>query len=252
MLVGGLLLFAVLQGIIRRAAAQLNAQHARLVEAETMAAVGEMGSTVAHGIRNPLASIRSSAELALDAPDCNWREQATAIVTSADRIEVAIRDLLSFARPPSSGLAPAGINQIITDSIDGLRQDFQRKGIVPTVELDPVNPQVRGDAGTLRHLLASLIINGLDAIPGKGTIEVVTALSADRKRVRVLVRDTGVGISAADMRAIMRPFYTTKARGLGLGLPLAKRVIERLGGTFEIHSVKGEGTAVELTLPIVA
>jgi signal transduction histidine kinase len=251
-LVGGLLLFAVLQGIIRRAAAQLNAQHARLVEAETMAAVGEMGSTVAHGIRNPLASIRSSAELALDAPDCNWREQATAIVASADRIEVAIRDLLSFARPPSSGMAPAGINQIVIESIEGLRQEFLRKGIAPAVELDAANPHVRGDAGTLRHLLASLIINGLDAITGEGTIDVITELSVDRKRVRVLVRDTGVGVSAADMRAIMRPFYTTKARGLGLGLPLAKRVIERLGGTFDIRSVKGEGTVVELTLPAVA
>jgi signal transduction histidine kinase len=101
-------------------------------------------------------------------------------------------------------------------------------------------------------LLASLIINGLDAITGEGTIDVITELSVDRKRVRVLVRDTGVGVSAADMRAIMRPFYTTKARGLGLGLPLAKRVIERLGGTFDIRSVKGEGTVVELTLPAVA
>lgn len=250
-LVGGLLLYAVLQGIIRRAAAQLNAQHARLVEAETMAAVGEMGSTVAHGIRNPLASIRSSAELALDAPDCNWREQATAIVASADRIEAAIRDLLSFARPPGSGIAPVGINRIVADSIDGLHQEFQRKGVVPSIELDPADPHVRGDAGTLRHLLSSLIVNGLDAITGEGTIAVVTGLSVDRKRVRVLVRDTGAGISADDMGAIMRPFYTTKAKGLGLGLPLAKRVIERLGGTFEIRSVKGEGTAVELTLPVV-
>ncbi len=251
-LVGGLLLFAVLQGIIRRAAAQLNAQHARLVEAETMAAVGEMGSTVAHGIRNPLASIRSSAELALDAPDCNWREEANAIVTSADRIEAAIRDLLSFARPPGSGYTPVGINQLVTDSMEGLRHEFQRRGVVPELELDPADPRVQGDPGTLRHLLAGLVVNGLEAISGEGTIAIATGLSADHRRVRVLIRDTGAGISAADMRAIMRPFYTTKPKGLGLGLPLAKRVIERLGGTFEIRSVKGEGTAVELTLPVIA
>lgn len=251
-LAGGLLLFAVLQGIIRRAAAQLAAQHAQLVEAETMAAVGEMGSTVAHGIRNPLASIRSSAELALDAPDCNWREQANAIVVSADRIEAAIRDLLSFARPPGSGYAPVGINQLVTDSIAGLRQEFQSRGVVPEFELDPADPHVRGDPGTLRHLLAGLVVNGLEAISGAGTIAVSTGLCADRRHVRVRIRDTGPGISPTDLRAIMRPFYTTKPKGLGLGLPLAKRVIERLGGTFEIRSVVGEGTSVELTLPVAA
>ena len=251
-LAGGFLLFAVLQGIIRRAAAQLNAQHAQLVEAETMAAVGEMGSTVAHGIRNPLASIRSSAELALDAPDCNWREQAGAIVASADRIEAAIRDLLSFARPAGSGFAPVGINELVTDSVEALRHEFQSRGVVAEFELDPADPRVRGDPGTLRHLLAGLVVNGLEAISGAGRIAVSTDLCADRQHVRVRIRDTGLGISPDDIRAIMRPFYTTKPKGLGLGLPLAKRVIERLGGTFEIRSVVGEGTSVELTLPVAA
>ena len=250
--VGGLLLFAVMQGIIRRAAAQLSAQHKRLVETETMAAVGEMGSTVAHGIRNPLASIRSSAELALDAPDCNWREQATAIVNSADRIEASIRDLLSFARPPGSSVAPVGINRIAAESVAGLQQEFQRKGVVASLELDPSDPQVLADPGTLRHVLASLVVNGLEAITDAGSIAVITALRDDRRHVMVAIRDTGTGIVGEDMHDVLRPFYTTKPRGLGLGLPLAKRVIERLGGTFEIHSVKGEGTSVELTLPVVA
>lgn len=251
-LAGGLLLYAVLYGIIRRAAAQSSAQHARLLEAETMAAVGEMSSTVAHGIRNPLASIRSSAELVLDAPDCNWREQAAEIVSAADRIEAAIRDLLSFARPAGSGTGPVGINRIATESVDGLRREFQRQGVTARLELDPANPQVKGDPGTLRHLLASLVVNGLEAIPGAGTIIVATELSRDRTHVRVAIRDTGTGIAKEDIRDVLRPFRTTKPKGLGLGLPLAERVIERLGGTFEIHSVKGEGTAVELTLPVVA
>jgi signal transduction histidine kinase len=217
-----------------------------------MAAVGEMGSTVAHGIRNPLASIRSSAELALDAPDCNWREQANGIVVSADRIEAAIRDLLSFSRPPGSGHAPFGINQLVTDSMETLRHEFQSRGVVPELELDPTDPRVRGDPGALRHLFAGLVVNGLEATSGGGRVAVATGLSADRRHVRVLIRDTGAGIPPEELRAIMRPFYTTKPKGLGLGLPLAKRVIERLGGTFEIRSVVGEGTSVELTLPAAA
>jgi signal transduction histidine kinase len=251
-LAGGLLLYAVLQGIIRRAAAQIEAQYARLTEAETMAAVGEMGSTVAHGIRNPLASIRSSAELALDAPDCNWREEATAIVASADRIEAAIRDLLSFARPPGSGFATVGINQLVRQAVDGLQHEFGRRSVVPAFELDPGDPQVRVDPGTLRHLLGGLVVNGLEAIAANGTITVATELSGDRRRVRVEIRDTGPGLTAEEARAIMRPFFTTKSRGLGLGLPLAKRVVERFGGSFAIRSEKGAGTAVELTLPVVA
>jgi signal transduction histidine kinase len=247
---GGLLLFVVLQGIIRRAAAQLSGQQARLLEAETMAAVGEMGSTVAHGIRNPLASIRSSAELALDLPDCNWREQADAIVAAADRIEASIRDLLSFSRPPGSGVAPVAVNRLATEAVDGLQREFQRKGVLWRLELDPSDPQVLVDPGTLRHLLASLVVNGLEAIAGGGTVVVSTSLSDDRRRVSVAIRDTGSGISPQQMKHVMRPFYTSKPQGLGLGLPLAKRVIERLGGTFAISSEKGKGTTVDLTLPV--
>ena len=249
---GGLLLFGVLQGIIRRAAAQLSGQQARLVEVETLAAVGEMGSTVAHGIRNPLASIRSSAELALDAADCNWRDQANAIVVAADRIEASIRDLLSFSRPPGSGVAPVAINRIATESLDGLQREFQRNGVISQLELDPSDPHVLVDPGTLRHLLASLVVNGLEAITGTGTIVVSTVVSDDRRRVRVAIRDTGAGISPEQMNHVMRPFYTSKPQGLGLGLPLAKRMIERLGGTFEISSETGIGTTVALTLPAVA
>jgi len=251
-IVGGLLLFAVLQGIIRRAANQLHAQHVRLLEAETMAVVGEMGSTVAHGIRNPLASIRSSAELALDADDCNWREQASAIVDAADRIEASIRDLLSFTQPTRRNGNVVHVNGVAAESVEGLRRELEHKRIDARLELDPADPQVVADPGMLRHLIVSLVVNGLEATTDGGRITVRTALCGGGRDVRVTIADSGSGIAPAQLEHVLRPFHTTKAKGLGLGLPLAKRGIERLGGRFAISSVLGEGTAVEITLPVAS
>jgi len=249
---GGLLLFLVLQGIVRRAAAQIAAQQLRLVEAETMAAVGVMGSAVAHGIRNPLASIRSSAELAADAPDCTWREQAADIIGAADRIESAVRDLLSFTRPAGTPTTSVSINRIAAESVDALQRDLERKGARARLDLDPAEPRVMADAAMLRQVLTSLLVNSIEAIAHGGSVTVATGLDAGRGKVRVAVRDDGAGIPPAELANVLRPFYTTKPKGLGLGLPLAKRIVERLDGTLDMRSTLGEGTTVELMLPAAA
>lgn len=249
---GGVALFLVLQGIVRRAAAQIAAQQERLVEAETMAAVGVMGSAVAHGIRNPLASIRSSAELAADAPDCTWREQAEDVIGAADRIESAIRDLLSYSQPSGWSRAPVSINRIAAESIEAQRREIERKGGAARIDLDPADPLVVADPAMLRQVFSSLLVNGVEAIGAGGSVAIATALDGGRQQVRVEVRDTGHGIPANELSNVLRPFFTTKPKGLGLGLPLAKRIVERLGGTLAVRSAVGAGTTVELTLPVAS
>lgn len=246
----GVVLFLVLHGIVRKAAAQIAAQQQQLVEAETMAAVGVMGSAVAHGIRNPLASIRSSAELAADGEDCTWREQAEDIIGAADRIERSVRDLLDFARPAAGSLKSVPVNAVATEAIDGLRRELGRRGLVPKLELDPTEPNALADAAMLRQVVSSLIVNAMEASEEKGVVAVSTQLAPDRRTVRIRVNDTGHGIPSEQLPLVLRPFHTTKPRGLGLGLPLAKRIVERFGGTLEIHSTLGRGTTVQLALPV--
>lgn len=248
----GVLLFLVLQGIVRKAAAQIAAQQQQLVEAETMAAVGVMGSAVAHGIRNPLASIRSSAELAADGENCTWREQAEDIIGAADRIERSVRDLLDFARPAAGSVKPVPVNAVAAESIDSLRRELGRRGLVPKLELDPAEPSVLADAAMLRQVVSSLIVNAMEATEEKGIVAVSTRLAPDRRTVRIRVDDTGHGIAHEQLPLVLRPFHTTKPKGLGLGLPLAKRIVERFGGTIEIESALGRGTTVDLTLPVAA
>jgi signal transduction histidine kinase len=248
-LVVGVVLYVALHGFIRRAARLIESQQGRIVEAETMAAVGEMGSAVAHGIRNPLASIRSSAELALEDERCTWREQAVDIMDAVDRIERSVRDLLELGRAASASRAPVSINAVVADAVAALRRDFDRKGVVAALRLDPSDPHVLADAGALRQVLASLVVNSIEASSPGTTVEVSTAVLTTRSGVEVVIRDQGTGIAGADLPRVLKPFHTTKKRGLGLGLPLAKRLVERSGGTFRIDSVPGAGTTVQLELP---
>lgn len=251
-IVGGAILFVALLGIVRRAAQEIERQQARLIESDRLAMVGEMGGTVAHGIRNPLASIRSSAELALDDPACTWREQAQDVITAADRIELSIRKLLSFARKPAEAMrapAPVAINAVVAEVINDLDREFARRGVDRRVELDVANPTVLGDAGLLREVTASLVVNALEAMDDGGAIRLTTRLEARRRRVLLEIEDDGPGMTSTQIGMALRPFHTTKPQGLGLGLPLAKRIVERHGGSLTVTSEPGRGTCVRMLIP---
>ena len=249
---GGAILFLVLLGIVRRAAREIERQQVRLIESDRLAMVGEMGGTVAHGIRNPLASIRSSAELALDDPGCTWREQAHDVIAAADRIEGSIRKLLSFARKPAEAPAPApvALNDVARGAVADLEREFRRRGIASELALDVANPMVVCDAALLREVIASLVANALEAMDDGGTIRVSSQVDRRRRRTWLAITDDGPGMAASEVGLALRPFHTTKPQGLGLGLPLAKRVVERHGGKLAIDSAPGRGTSVRIELPV--
>lgn len=247
--IAGLFLYATLFWIVRRAHGIIETQGEQLVESESLAVVGEMGSAVAHGLRNPLASIRSSAELALLAPLPEQpRECAEDIVAQVDRLEGWVRQLLSYAKPAHANLAAVDMNAVLRASLGNFSRDLERRGIKVSWRLSDDLPAVRGDAAILTQLLGSLIANSLEAMESGGEIEVGSAASANG-RVLAEIRDNGPGIPPDDMDRIFKPFFTSKTKGLGLGLPLVRRVVERLGGSVEVESAPGEGTAVRLELP---
>lgn len=243
----GLFLYATLFWIVRRAHLTIEAQREKLLESESLAIVGEMGSAVAHGLRNPLASIRSSAELALEAPMApDAREWANDIVAQVDRLEGWVRQLLTYAKPTQANLGPVNINAVLTECLAGYQRDLEKRSIAPRLELAVDLPPVRGEAALLGQMVGSLIANAAEAMTDGGHITL--ASRRETQWVIAEIADDGPGIASDSLGLIFKPFYTTKTRGLGLGLPLVRRVIERLGGHVEVISGQGRGTKVRLRL----
>jgi len=245
-ILGAALLFGALYWIARRADLAMREQQQRLTESETLAMVGEMAAAVAHAVRNPLAAIRSSAELAIEtgpAPD-----QAEDIVAEVDRVEGWVRELLGYTRPISGKREPLDANAVIRSSVEQFRREVAKRNIELTAKLAEPLPTVRGDTGLLGQVINSLLANAADAITSSGRIEVSTRLAADRRHVEVDVADNGSGIEAENVERVFKPFFTTKPRGLGLGLPLAKRVLERDGATLSVASTPGAGATFTVRL----
>jgi two-component system, NtrC family, sensor histidine kinase HydH len=244
---GGALLFLALFSLVRRADQTIRAQQRQLVESETMAAIGEMSSVVAHGLRNPLASIRSSAELMREDP-LLAHEAAGDIVAQSDRLEAWVNQLLSYTRPLDGPGAPIAIAPLVAQCLDDFEREMQRRRIASRTELAGDLPPVHGDALLLGQVLRSVLANAIEALGHDGQIVVRSEVQEARRHVTLSVEDSGPGMSAAQLERVGKPFVTTKTRGLGIGLALARRVLERFGGGLEIDSRAGAGTVVRVHL----
>lgn len=240
----GLLIYLALVGLVMMADRQIARQQRTIVANESLVAVGDMASAVAHGLRNPLGSIRSSAELMAQGPEA---AAAQDIMSEVDRLQTWIHKLLAYAQQGGRQLAPVDLAALCEAVLlsHGARMARQR---VSVVRHWPAQlPAVRADAAALEQALDNLVANAIDAMPQGGELRLTIS---ERKGVLELqVADTGVGIAPADLERVFQPFHTTKRTGVGVGLPLARRSIERLGGSLRLFSWQGEGTQAVLTLP---
>lgn len=245
---GGLVLYLSLFWLVLRAERTMRRQHAQLLEAETMAAVGELAASVAHNIRNPLASIRSAAELTLESPAEHAAEGAQDIVREVDRISSHVTGLLGLASPATPSHEPVALDRVVRDCVLDRAASFQRRHQRLVLDGELAAGRVAGDTGLLVQVLHSLLDNASEAMAEGGTCRVRLQELAP-SRLRLEVRDDGAGIAPEARDQVFRPFFTTKPRGLGLGLSLARRVIERLGGTLRLDSAPGRGTCAIIELP---
>lgn len=245
----GLFLYLALYWIVRRAHLTIEAQRNQLIEAESLAVVGEMGSAVAHGLRNPLASIRSSAELAQeDLPAEEIRECASDIVTQVDRLDGWINQLLSYARPTLATLQRVDVNASVQQALPAYVRELERQGTRLELALAEQALHAQAEPGLLVQLIGSLLANASEALGRGGEIRVATRTANSGAAVVIEVSDTGPGMDADARAKAFKPFYTSKPRGLGLGLPLLRRVVQRFGGSVELDSAPGQGTTVRLLL----
>jgi two-component system sensor histidine kinase HydH len=244
----GLCLYLAFFGIVRRGDMLLREQRERLVEAEMLTTIGEMAATIAHSIRNPLASIRSAAELAREEDPRGIGECLQDITSETDRLDKWIRTLLLASRDASVNVEQLDLNGLVQEILDGNGAELRRRNIKSTFS-GAALPQIRGNRGMLGHALGNIVANAVQSISNDGKLSVETR-RADNGKVQIVVEDTGSGMPPIAVRNLFRPFFTTKPNGIGLGMPLAKRILNRHGGGITLESAPGRGTKVIMTLPL--
>ena len=263
----GAVLYLALYGIVWRASRALRTQHAalarraeelarantelralqdQLVAAERLAAFGQVTAAVAHGLGNPLAAIRASAQVALLDAEGPVREQLLQIVSDTDRLRQRMRGLLDLGRPVESRLVLTALDSAVQSALGPVRARSAAQGVRIALELPADLPKVRLDPARFEEALLCLIGNALDAMPAGGTLR-AAAMSAGGE-VLLQVDDTGPGMSAAAIARAFEPFYTTKPGGTGLGLALARKLLESGGARLGLES-SGAGTRATITLP---
>jgi signal transduction histidine kinase len=227
----------------------------QLVRSEKLAAIGQLAGGVGHELRNPLGAIKNAvyyikgkvakSELAQKEPRViEFLDIVDDEINSSNKI---ISDLLSFSRVGKPAVSPARIETVINDAVSHISIP---ESIKLTRAVAASLPEIQIDTDQIRQVLVNMITNAVQAMPEGGKLAI-----AARERdsfIEVEIADTGVGIPKEIMGKIFDPLYTTKAKGIGLGLAVCKSIIDRHEGRIDIESKMGEGTTFTIKLPLKA
>jgi two-component system sensor histidine kinase HydH len=224
-----------------------------LVHQEKMAALGELSSTVAHEIRNPLVSIGGFARrLYRSVPDEAPEKRYTqTIMIEVSRLERILSDLLDYTQKESLTFGEVDLQEILEESFSMVSKDLNGGEVKLTKEYPEGIPKVKGDHRQLIQVFSNLFNNAYEAMKGKGTLSLRVRPVAKNGStfVRIEVEDTGSGIDPENLHNIFNPFYSTKESGLGLGLPFVYKIIVSHQGFIEVDNRPGEGVTFIITLP---
>lgn len=238
------------EGIIEKRAHERIRLKDQLAKAKHLSSLGEMVAGVSHEIRNPLGIISSSAELLKKRMDPQDALNAIAdiIVAEARRLNNIISDFLNFARPKAPNRNPCRIDQIINKNINYLGHQIKENGYVIRTHYDGDIPDIMADGDMLYQAFLNLLINGMQAMPDGGTIDVT--IESDDDAIWVFIEDEGAGVAPAVLEKIWDPFFTTKEKGTGLGLGIVRNIIEAHDGMIRIDNRKVRGARVSTKFPL--
>ena len=235
-------------GILHDLSARV-AMEERLREQAALARLGEMAAVLAHEVKNPLAAVRGAVEVIGSRLPAGTRDGAVVkeIVNRIDSLNELMKDLLLFARPPRPHPLPVEIPLLVSSTAELLREDPALTAV--RIHVEGSSPAVQADPGLLQIVFLNLMVNSAQAMRGQGEIRVsVTGIDGE---CRIAFADNGPGIPAETRDKIFTPFFTTKSRGTGLGLPTAKRLIEAHRGRIDVRCPESGGTTVTIQLPVV-
>jgi PAS domain S-box-containing protein len=228
---------------------------AQVIRQERLVALGQLVGGVAHELNNPLAGISAHAQLLSEAmvAGADAREAAKVIAAEASRAGRIVGKLLSFVRQNDSDRLPVDLNSVVRDTIELRAYVLRVQEITLVTDFAEALPPVMGDPAPLQQVLVNLLANAEHAVMG-GSRErrIVVSTETDGNAVRVLIRDSGMGIPAEHLDRIFNPFFTTKPRGLGtgLGLSISDGIVREHGGRLMARSTPGEGSTFIVELPV--
>lgn len=239
---------ALFKGTTAELAAQREQLLAEVRKSEQMKAVGTLAAGLAHEIKNPLASIKTFTEcLDQKHSDPAFLEKFKRIVGGeVERINLIVQQLLDFAKPVPPKLAPVDLGHLLDTTLELLNSEILQRH-VEVKRVYGTNKIVLGDPQQLEQVFLNLLLNSLQALNGRGALEVRTDLQASD--LRVTIADNGPGIDPDVLPRIFEPFFTTKETGTGLGLAVVQGVVKEHGGRVVVASQPGTGTTVQVYLP---
>jgi len=245
------LLFVVhnAEKIIKKRAAEQRDLEEQLYLAERLAALGEMVAGVSHEIKNPLGIIQSTSELLTSMSNADEKQKrlSSVITEESIRLNRIVTDFLEFARPHKLNLDECRIEEVIRKNISFFRPELEGKGIVVYDKMNSRSFKLQADDDLLYRAFMNILLNSIQAIENAGSITV--NVEEEKGGYRIEIEDTGSGISKENMKKIFNPFFTTKDKGTGLGLPIVRKIIEGHQGTIDVESQEGSGTKVFIRLP---
>jgi PAS domain S-box-containing protein len=234
---------------------ELRAAHEQLIHSEKLAAIGQLAGGVGHELRNPLGAIKNAifyvrrriAKSDLPATEPKVMEFLDTMDKEVNSANKVITDLLGFSRVAKPTVSSVNIGGII----EGALEHVPMPGNVElTRDIDPSLPMVMVDADQIQQVFANIILNAVEAMTEGGRLEIMARSKDDF--VKVGFTDTGCGIPESIISKIFDPLFTTKAKGIGLGLPMCKSTVERHGGDIQVESEEGKGTTFTVSLPTTA
>ena len=221
----------------------------QLRRAEKLSTLGEMAAVLAHEIRNPLGSIRGTAEILRDDyPPGNPKHEFIEIqIRETERLNRVVEDFLRMARPQATGMSRCSLREELETIVSLTANDARERRVLVILEPSSGDLVVRADGEKLRQAFLNIVINALQATPINGCVTISMRQIDSSAEIRF--SDNGAGIDREAMGRIFEPFFTTKPDGTGLGLAITKKIIEGHGGTLEVESEAGKGTTVVVRLP---
>jgi two-component system, NtrC family, sensor kinase len=251
---------SILEARVKEKTVELQKVHQQIMQIEKMTSLGKLAATVAHELNNPLEGILTyskligrrlkkvageSTEVRKTIEDVDLIQQETA------RCGNIVKNLLLFSRKQIVEYALIPVSQCIGKAEQILRHHFEISKVEFVLNMPAHEPSLFCDENQIQQALVALFVNGVEAMPAGGTLTVDVVQDADVGDLRILVKDTGLGIPSEDLPRIFEPFFTTKknGQGVGLGLSVVYGIVERHGGTIAVESGAGPGTVFTMTFP---
>ena len=232
---------------------QLKTFELKFRETERLALIGTLASEIAHEVGTPLNIITGRVELLMQKAKTNEKMQKDleSITQQIERITRIIRDLLDMSRPKQPTFAPMNLLELLEGTLEFMRIHLEKASIDATLSPDEESVWILGDRDQLQQVFLNIIMNALQAMNQSGKISVGTQKSKHETNsfIVVTIEDTGAGIPAENLQRIFDPFFSTKERGTGLGLPIADDIIKKHGGRISVRSEVGKGSTFEVWLP---